>query len=69
LQPDTGRHVSLDLRVDPDSVTIPAGAEHDVELAVHLSPEVVRPGERYGGIIEVTGGVEAVLDVAVVVEG
>jgi hypothetical protein len=69
LQPDTGRHVSLDLRVDPEGVTIPAATEHDVQLEVHLTPEVVRPGERYTGIIEVTGGVETVLDVVVVVEG
>ena len=69
LQPDTGRHVSLDLRLDPDGVTIPAGEDHDVQLEVDLDPEVVRPGERYVGTIEVTGGVEAVLDVAVVVEG
>jgi hypothetical protein len=68
LQPDTGRHVSLELRLDPDGVTIPAGADHDVRLEVDLAPEVVRPGERYVGVIEVTGGVEAVLDVAVVVE-
>ena len=68
LQPDTGRHVSLELRLDPDGVTIPAGADHDVQLEVDLAPEVVRPGERYVGVIEVTGGVEAVLDVAVVVE-
>lgn len=69
LQPDTGRHVSLDLRVDPEGVTIPAAAEHDVQLEVYLTPEVVRPGERYTGIIEVTGGVETVLEVVVVVEG
>ncbi|MFC7595874.1 hypothetical protein ACFQU3_11185 [Terrabacter sp. GCM10028922] len=69
LQPDTGRHVSLDLLVDPEGVTIPAATEHDVQLEVHLAPEVVRPGERYTGIIEVTGGVETVLDVVVVVEG
>ena len=68
LQPDTGRHVSLELRLDPEGVTIPAGADHDVQLEVDLVPEVVRTGERYVGIIEVTGGVEAVLDVAVVVE-
>jgi hypothetical protein len=68
LQPDTGRHVSLDLVLDPDGVTIPAGEDHDIQLEVLLAPEVVRPGERYVGIIEVTGGVEAVLDVAVVVE-
>ena len=68
LQPDTGRHVSLELRLDPEGVTIPAGADHDVQLEVDLCPEVVRTGERYVGIIEVTGGVEAVLDVAVVVE-
>lgn len=68
LQPDTGRHVSLELRLDPEGVTIPAGADHDVQLEVDLSPEVVRTGERYVGVIEVTGGVEAVLDVAVVVE-
>lgn len=69
LQPDTGRHVSLDLQIDPEGVTIPAATEHDVHLEVHLTPEVVRPGERYTGVIEVTGGVETVLDVVVVVEG
>lgn len=68
LQPDTGRHVELELRLDPDGVTIPAGSEHDVLLEVDLAPEVVRPGERYGGVIQVTGGVEAELDVVVVVE-
>lgn len=68
LQPDTGRHVELELRLDPDGVTIPAGSEHDVLLEVDLAPDVVRPGERYEGVIQVTGGVEAELDVAVVVE-
>lgn len=68
LQPDTGRHVELELRLDPDGVTIPAGSEHDVLLEVDLEPDVVRPGERYEGVIQVTGGVEAELDVAVVVE-
>jgi hypothetical protein len=68
LRPDTGRHVELELRLDPDGVTIPARSEHDVLLEVHLEPDVVRPGERYEGVIQVTGGVEAELDVAVVVE-
>ncbi|GAA2471702.1 hypothetical protein [Terrabacter carboxydivorans] len=68
LQPDSGRHVELELRLDPDGVTIPAGSEHDVLLEVDLKSDVVRPGERYEGVILVTGGVEAELDVAVVVE-
>jgi hypothetical protein len=68
LQPDSGRHVELELRLDPDGVTIPAGSEHDVLLEVDLAADVVRPGERYEGVILVTGGVEAELDVAVVVE-
>lgn len=68
LQPDTGRHVELGLRLDPEGVTIPAGSEHDVLLEVDLAPDVVRPGERYTGVIQVTGGVEAELDVVVVVE-
>ncbi|WP_330475236.1 hypothetical protein [Terrabacter sp. C0L_2] len=68
LQPDSGRHVELELRLDPDGVTIPAGSEHDVLLEVDLAADVVRPGERYEGVILVTGGVEAELDVAVFVE-
>lgn len=65
VRPESGRHVRLEVRVDPDAVTIPALGEHVVSIEVDLDPAVVESGERYVGVIEVTGGVEAVVDVAV----
>ena len=68
LRPESGRHVSLELRVDPVGVTIPAMTEQEIRLEAELLDTVVRPGERFVGIIEVSGGVEAVLDVTAIIE-
>jgi hypothetical protein len=66
--PDPARDVALPVRVDPAGVTIPAHSEQTVTLEVVLPEDVVRSGERYVGEIQVTGGVEAVVDVVVDVD-
>ena len=60
-----GEPASVLLRVDPERVTIPAGGEYQVRLEVDLAADLVRPGDRYAGTVEVTGGDEATLDVSV----
>ena len=53
------------LTVTPDAVTIPAGEEGTVEVVVTLPAGSVSPGDRLTGSVEVTGGVEAVVEVVV----
>ncbi|WP_406829328.1 hypothetical protein ABEG17_10000 [Pedococcus sp. KACC 23699] len=65
LRDATGTVVALELRVDPDHVTIDAGTEHQVTVEADLDPDLVRPGQRYTGTVEVTGGDEATLGVTV----
>ncbi len=65
---DPARDVSLPVRVDPAGVTIPAHSEQTVTVEVVLPEDVVRSGERYVGEIQVTGGVEAVVDLVVDVD-
>lgn len=65
LRDATGTVVALELRVDPDHVTIGAGEEHQVRVEADLDPDLVRPGQRYTGTVEVTGGDEATLAVTV----
>ena len=60
-----GTVVALTLSVDPDQVTVPAGEEQRVVLEVDLAADLVQPGERYVGTVEVSGGDEATLDVTV----
>ena len=60
-----GTASAIALTVDPDQVTIPAGNEQQVQLQAELVAELVRPGERYVGTVEVSGGDEATLDVTV----
>ncbi|QGN58455.1 hypothetical protein [Nostocoides sp. HKS02] len=60
-----GTAIAVALTVDPDQVTIPAGGEEQVELAAELAADLVQPGERYLGTVEVSGGDEATLDVTV----
>ena len=52
----------------PDGVTIPAHSEQTVTVEVVLPEGLVRSGERYVGEIQVSGGVEAVVDVVVEVD-
>ncbi|GAB3073471.1 hypothetical protein [Pedococcus soli] len=65
LRDSTGTVVALELRVDPERVTIGAGEEHHVRVEADLDPDLVRPGQRYTGTIEVSGGDEATLEVTV----
>lgn len=65
LRARSGRKVALTLRVDPPGATIPAMGEHSVAVEVDLSAGTARSGERYTGTIEVSGGVEAAVDVTV----
>lgn len=65
LRDSAGTVVALELRVDPDHVTIGAGEEHQVRLEADLDPELVRPSQRYTGTVEVSGGDEATLEVTV----
>ena len=65
LRDATGTVVALELRVDPDHVTIGAGEEHHVRIEADLDPDLVRPGQRYTGAVVVTGGDEATLEVTV----
>jgi hypothetical protein len=60
-----GTAIAVALTVDPDQVTIPAGGEQQVQLAAELVADLVQPGERYLGTVEVSGGDEATLDVTV----
>lgn len=60
-----GTVIALTLTVDPDQVTVPAGEEQQVVLETELTAELVQPGERYVGTVEVSGGDEATLDVTV----
>ncbi|HEV7171710.1 hypothetical protein [Pedococcus sp.] len=60
-----GTVIALTLTVDPDQVTLPAGEEQQVVLETELTAELVQPGERYVGTVEVSGGDEATLDVTV----
>lgn len=60
-----GTVVALTLTVDPDQVTVPPGEEQQVVLATELVTDLVQPGERYVGTVEVSGGDEATLDVTV----
>lgn len=53
------------LRVEPSRVTIPPGEEHLVRIAVDLDAEDVVAGATYVGVVEVTGGDEATLEVSV----
>lgn len=57
--------VGLSLRIDPQSVTIPGRAEQSIALEVDLPADVAVSGARYTGVVEVSGGVAAVVDVAV----
>ena len=65
LRDATGTVVALELRVDPDHVTLGAGEEHHIRVEADLDPDLVRPGQRYTGTVEVTGGDEATLGVSV----
>ena len=65
LRDATGTVVALSLEVDPEHVTIPAGDEHQVRIAVDLEEAVVQPGQQYGGSVAVSGGDEAMLEVTV----
>jgi hypothetical protein len=69
LRDDAGAVVPIALSVDPESVTIPAGAEHEVQLAVDLTADLVQSGQRYHGTVDVSGGDEATLEVTVEVAG
>jgi hypothetical protein len=60
-----GEVAAVLLRVDPDRVTIPAGGEYQVRVEADLTADLVRPGDRYTGTVEVTGGDEATLVVTV----
>ena len=60
-----GTVIALTLTVDPDQVTVPAGEEQQVMLETELTADLVQPGERYVGTVEVSGGDEATLDVTV----
>ena len=60
-----GELAAVVLRVDPDRVTVPAGGEYQVRLEVDLTADLVRPGDRYLGTVEVTGGDEATVEVSV----
>jgi hypothetical protein len=60
-----GTVIALTLTVDPDQVTVPAGEEQQVILETELTADLVQPGERYVGTVEVSGGDEATLDVTV----
>jgi HSP20 family molecular chaperone IbpA len=60
-----GTAIAVALTVDPDQVTIPAGGEEQVQLSAELAADLVQPGERYVGTVEVSGGDEATLDVTV----
>jgi hypothetical protein len=60
-----GAAAAVLLRVDPDRVTIPAGGEYQVRLEVDLGADLVRPGDRFTGSVEVSGGDEATLEVVV----
>ena len=60
-----GTVIALTLTVDPDQVTVPAGEDQQVVLETELTAELVQPGERYVGTVEVSGGDEATLDVTV----
>ncbi|WP_299444519.1 hypothetical protein [uncultured Phycicoccus sp.] len=62
---EPARDVALPVRVDPAGVTIPAHGEQTVTVEVAVPEDVVRSGERYVGEIQVTGGVEAVVDVVI----
>jgi len=65
---DPAHDVALPVRVDPAAVTIPAHSEQSVAVEVELPLGVVRSGERYTGQVQVSGGVEAVVDVVVDVD-
>jgi hypothetical protein len=65
LRDATGTVVAVALTVDPDRVTIPAGGEYQVRIEADLDEGVVRPGERYVGTVQVSGGDEATLEVTV----
>jgi hypothetical protein len=60
-----GTAIAVALTVDPDQVTIPAGGEQQVQLEAELAADLVQPGQRYLGTVEVSGGDEATLDVTV----
>jgi hypothetical protein len=60
-----GTVIALTLTVEPDQVTVPAGEEQQVTLETELTADLVQPGERYVGTVEVSGGDEATLDVTV----
>lgn len=61
----SGTAVAVTLTVDPDQATVPAGEEQQVLLEVELTADLVQPGERYVGTVDVSGGDEATLDVTV----
>ena len=65
LRDATGTVVAVTLTVEPDRVTIPAGEEHQVRIAVDLDERLVQPGQRYVGTVAVSGGDEAMLEVTV----
>lgn len=65
LRDASGAEVGVVLRVDPDHVTIPAGEEHVVRLEAELDPGHAQVGDRYEGVVEVSGGDEARLEVSV----
>ena len=68
VQRDPAHDIALEVRVNPAGVTIPAHSEQTVSVEVVLPEDLVRSGERYVGQIQVTGGVEAVVDVVVDVD-
>lgn len=69
LKDASGAPVGASLQITPRRVTLPAGEDQAVLLAVDLDPLHFTEGGRYTGSVEVSGGDEATVDVTVEVGG
>lgn len=69
LRDASGAPVGASLEITPRRVTLPAGEDQAVRLAVDLDPSDFTEGGRYTGSVEVSGGDEATVDVTLEVGG
>ncbi|HEY6797453.1 MAG TPA: hypothetical protein VI248_22495, partial [Kineosporiaceae bacterium] len=69
LADETGAATGIVLEFDPARVTVPANGEHAVALSVALPADLVRAGATYRTTVNVAGGEQAQVAVAVVVSG
>ena len=65
LVDSAGAVVAAALEVSPTRVTVPGGEERSVTLGVDLDDVSFSAGERYSCVVEVSGGDEATIEVAI----